>query len=44
MKNISIITNADKDKDLVYTRKIESLLPRDINVKIATVTDDIYVY
>lgn len=42
MKNISIITNADKDKDLVYTKKIQALLPKDFNVKIATVTDDIY--
>ncbi len=42
MKNISIITNKDKDKDLVYTNKIKSLLPEDINVRVATVTDDIY--
>ncbi len=42
MKNISIITNADKDKELVYTNKIKSLLPKDINIKVATVTDDIY--
>lgn len=42
MKNISIITNKDKDKELTYTNKIKALLPPDCNVRVATVKDDIY--
>lgn len=42
MKNISIITNMDKDKDLAYTNKIKALLPSDCTVRVATMADDIY--
>lgn len=41
MKNISIITNKNKDKDLTYTRKITGLLSPDCNVKVATTADDV---
>ena len=41
MKNISIITNKNKDKDLTYTRKITELLSPDCNVKVATTADDV---
>jgi len=42
MKNISIITNQSKDKDLVYTNRIKALLPKHCNVRVATVSEDIY--
>ena len=41
MKNIAIITNKVKDKDLEYTNKIISLLPEDITVGVATSDEDI---
>ena len=41
MKNISIITNKDKDKDLTYTNRIINRLESKCSIKLATVSDDI---
>ena len=40
MKNIALITNIDKDKDLTYTNKIKELLGSDCSVKVATSSQD----
>lgn len=41
MKNISIITNKAKDKDLTYTNRIIKQLGNERSIKLATVSDDI---
>lgn len=40
MRNIALIANADKDKNLTYTNKIKELLGADCTVKVATSSED----